>query len=95
MGERDIRPIWWQRLFDFYPFFIGASGGSTLFRDNEVGFENQAAIDVFAFLSGVATLAGTFRRHFSREGIRSISKESKQTSRARGRLPQVQKFAPQ
>ena len=22
MGERDIRPIWWQRLYDFYPFYI-------------------------------------------------------------------------
>src|SRR2546425_7467571 len=47
--SRDIRPIWWQRLFDFYPFFIGASGGSTLFRNDDVAFENRAAVDVFAF----------------------------------------------
>src|ERR1041384_4463528 len=49
MGERDIRPIWWQRLFDFYPFYIAASGGAMLFRGDEIAFENQAAVDVFQF----------------------------------------------
>ena len=28
-GERDIRPIWWQRMFDFYPFYLAASEGQT------------------------------------------------------------------
>ncbi len=49
MGERDIRPIWWQRLFDFYPFYIAASGGRTLFEGGEVAFENQTAVEVFRF----------------------------------------------
>ncbi len=49
MGERDIRPIWWQRLFDFYPFYIAASGGMTLFERDSVVFDNQAAVDVFGF----------------------------------------------
>jgi multiple sugar transport system substrate-binding protein len=49
MGERDVRPIWWQRLFDFYPFYIAASGGRTLFADQQIAFENDAAVDVFGF----------------------------------------------
>ena len=39
MGERDIRPIWWQRLFDFYPCYIAASGGQTLFTHDDVPAE--------------------------------------------------------
>ena len=49
MGERDIRPIWWQRLFDFYPFYIAASGGLTLFRNGEADFRNVHAEKVFQF----------------------------------------------
>jgi multiple sugar transport system substrate-binding protein len=49
MGERDIRPIWWQRLFDFYPFYIAATNGKTLFENGQVAFANQAAESVFAF----------------------------------------------
>jgi multiple sugar transport system substrate-binding protein len=49
MGERDIRPIWWQRLFDFYPFYIGASGGQTLFEAGSVAFENKHAEQVIGF----------------------------------------------
>jgi multiple sugar transport system substrate-binding protein len=49
MGERDVRPIWWQRLFDFYPFYIAASGGGTLFANGEVAFDNKAGQHVLAF----------------------------------------------
>jgi multiple sugar transport system substrate-binding protein len=50
MGERDIRPIWWQRLFDFYPFYIAASNGETLFnKDDEANFDNQYAREVLGF----------------------------------------------
>ncbi len=48
-GERDIRPIWWQRLFDVYPFLIAASGGHTLFEKGEPAFATPAAEGVFAF----------------------------------------------
>ena len=48
MGERDIRPIWWQRLFDFYPFYIAASGGRTLFQRGDVSVDKDAASAVFA-----------------------------------------------
>jgi multiple sugar transport system substrate-binding protein len=49
MGERDIRPIWWQRLFDFYPFYIAASEGKTLFTGGRVSFDDRYAEEVFAF----------------------------------------------
>jgi len=49
MGERDTRPIWWQRLFDFYPFYIAASGGKTLFNNGITAFENEDARKVFGF----------------------------------------------
>jgi len=49
MGERDIRPIWWQRLMDFYPFYIAASNGGMLFEDGRVAFGNRASETVLAF----------------------------------------------
>jgi multiple sugar transport system substrate-binding protein len=49
MGERDIRPIWWQRLMDFYPFYIAASNGKTLFTNGEVTFGDKSAAQVFGF----------------------------------------------
>jgi len=49
VGERDIRPIWWQRMFDFYPFYLAASGGQPLFRGDSVAFGNFSAEEVFTF----------------------------------------------
>lgn len=49
MNYRNIKPIWWQRLFDFYPFYIAASGGNTLFNKNVIDFNNQHSVQVFAF----------------------------------------------
>ena len=49
MGDRDVRPIWWQRLFDFYPFYIAASGGRTLLTAGRPSFGDSSAAGVFAF----------------------------------------------
>lgn len=49
MGYRDIRPIWWQRYFDFFAFYIGASGGQTLFDEGRVQVDEAAATEVFGF----------------------------------------------
>jgi multiple sugar transport system substrate-binding protein len=49
MGERDIRPIWWQRLFDLFPFYIAASGGRTFFSGEHFDPDRHAASEVFAF----------------------------------------------
>lgn len=49
MIYRNIKPIWWQRLFDYYPFYIGASGGKTLFNKNVINFNNNHSVEVFDF----------------------------------------------
>ncbi|HLP16680.1 MAG TPA: extracellular solute-binding protein [Bacteroidota bacterium] len=49
MGERDIRPIWWQRWFDFYTFYIAATDGQTLFSNSDVSFGNAQAEEVMGF----------------------------------------------
>jgi len=43
----DVR--WWQRFFDFYAFYIAASGGRTLLEGGKVNFEDSAAVQVFRF----------------------------------------------
>ena len=54
IGYRDTRPIWWQRYFDYYPFYIAASGGRTLFdaRGN-VALDRAASDAVFGFFQQV------------------------------------------
>ena len=49
IGERDVRPIWWQKFFDFISFYIAASGGRTLFDHGEPDFDNPVSAGVFAF----------------------------------------------
>ncbi|NOX88616.1 MAG: extracellular solute-binding protein [Calditrichaeota bacterium] len=49
MLYREVKPIWWQRLFDYYPFYICASGGKTLFKGDVIDFNNDASVKVFAF----------------------------------------------
>lgn len=53
MSYRNIQPIWWQRLFDFFPFYIAASGGKTLFRHGLIDFQNEAAVETFRFFQKV------------------------------------------
>jgi multiple sugar transport system substrate-binding protein len=59
MGYRDIRPIWWQRYFDYYSFYIGASSGGTLFRDGELDIDTMASNKVFEFFHALYA-----NRHF-------------------------------
>lgn len=49
MGYRDIRPIWWQRYYDFYTSYIAASGGKTLFNQGELAIDEHASEEVFGF----------------------------------------------
>ena len=52
MAYRNVKPIWWQRLFDFYPLYIAASGGKTLFKkDGTIDFNNIHSLQVVEFLS--------------------------------------------
>jgi len=93
MGERDIRPIWWQRLFDFYPFYIAASNGRTLFANGEVAFENEAAEKVFSFFQECYA-----RRYFPRtffQGGDPFILEKKATHFGGAwHIAQIHKFAP-
>lgn len=45
----DINVKWWLRYFDFYTFYLAASGGQTLIKNRQVIFENEAAVAVFRF----------------------------------------------
>ncbi|MCG2716190.1 MAG: extracellular solute-binding protein [Candidatus Marinimicrobia bacterium] len=49
LSHRDTKPIWWQRFFDYYTFYIAASGGQTLFEGSEIIFNNEASVKVFDF----------------------------------------------
>lgn len=53
MGYRDIRPIWWQRYFDFYSFYIAASGGMTFYRGGEPALDEAATEQVLRFFADV------------------------------------------
>ena len=53
MGISDIRMLWWQRFFDFYPLYLAASGGNTLVAGDSVLFENESAVAVMNFLQTV------------------------------------------
>jgi len=50
IGVINVNPVWWHRFFDFYAMYIAASGGRTLFKNGEVDFDNEYAVDVFRFL---------------------------------------------
>ncbi len=47
LSHRDTKPIWWQRFFDYYTFYIAASGGKTLFDGADIIFNNEASVKVF------------------------------------------------
>jgi multiple sugar transport system substrate-binding protein len=49
MGFRDIRPIWWQRYYDYYTSYITASGGKTFFDKGELAIDRKASDQVFSF----------------------------------------------
>ncbi len=49
MGYRDIRPVWWQRFFDFFALYKAASYGKPFTRNGEVVADTQAVREVFSF----------------------------------------------
>lgn len=56
MGYRDIRPIWWQRYFDFFSLYIGASEGQTLFDTRgDLAIDTTATREVYGFLQALYT----------------------------------------
>ncbi|MBA2422009.1 MAG: extracellular solute-binding protein [Chitinophagales bacterium] len=52
-GYTEVKPIWYERLFNFYPLYLAASGGASLIRDNKAVFNNEYAVEVFRFLQSL------------------------------------------
>jgi multiple sugar transport system substrate-binding protein len=50
IGYTSVQPIWYQRLFNFYPLYLAASGGAPLIENKRAVFNNPYAVQVFAFL---------------------------------------------
>ncbi|RMF61435.1 MAG: sugar ABC transporter substrate-binding protein, partial [Bacteroidetes bacterium] len=61
IGYRDIQPIWHQRFFDYYAFYVAASGGKTLFRNGRLDLDTTASNRVFDFFRSLYA-AGYFPR---------------------------------
>lgn len=93
MGERDVRPIWWQRLFDFYPFYIAASNGKTLFKGDTVAFENEYAEKAFAFFQKCYANQYYPRTYFQGGDPFLLEKKASHIS-GPWEVPAIQKFAP-
>lgn len=52
-GYTEVKPIWYQMRFNFYPLYLAASSGSSLIKDNKAAFNNKFAIGVFRFLQSL------------------------------------------
>lgn len=55
LGYTEVKAIWYQRLFNFYPLYLAASGGASLLtikpgQKARAAFNNRYAIEVFRFL---------------------------------------------
>ncbi len=50
VGYTEVKVIWYQRFFNFYPLYLAASHGGSLVKDNKAAFNNEYAIGVFRFL---------------------------------------------
>jgi multiple sugar transport system substrate-binding protein len=52
-GYTEVKAIWYQRLFNFYPLYLAASGGAPLIVNNKAAFNNKYAVEVFQFLQSL------------------------------------------
>jgi multiple sugar transport system substrate-binding protein len=62
IGYSNVLVSWWQRLFDFYPIYLAASGGAKLVDGNRIVFDNKFAVTAFSFLQTLYT-----NNYFSKE----------------------------
>jgi len=67
-GYTEVKAIWYQRLFNFYPLYLAASGGAPLIINNKAAFNNKYAIGVFRFLQSLYN-----NEYFSRESSAASS----------------------
>ncbi|MFC2084661.1 extracellular solute-binding protein [Bacteroidota bacterium] len=52
-GYSEVKVDWWQRFFDYYPLYLGASGGASLVENNRAVFNNEYSVQVFTFLQNI------------------------------------------
>ncbi len=64
IGFTEVKVIWYQRFFNFYPLYLAASGGGSLVKDNQAAFDNEHAVDVFRFLQKLY-----IKNYFSKERL--------------------------
>ncbi|MFD1144831.1 extracellular solute-binding protein [Larkinella insperata] len=64
LGYTEVKPIWYQRLFNFYPLYLAASNGAPLLVNNRAVFNNRHAVGVFRFLQELYK-----RDYFARERL--------------------------
>jgi multiple sugar transport system substrate-binding protein len=64
LGYTEVKVIWYQRFFNFYPLYLAASKGGSLVKDNKAAFNNRHAVDVFRFLQELY-----IKEYFSRERL--------------------------
>jgi multiple sugar transport system substrate-binding protein len=64
IGFTEVKVIWYQRFFNFYPLYLAASNGGSLVKDNKAAFNNEHAVGVFRFLQKLYD-----REYFSRERL--------------------------
>jgi len=50
VGYTEVKVLWYQRFFNFYPLYLAASKGGSLVKDNRAAFNNEHAVGVFRFL---------------------------------------------
>jgi multiple sugar transport system substrate-binding protein len=62
IGYTSVLPIWYQRLFNFYPLYLAASNGAPLIENNRAAFDNQYSVEVFTFLQELYN-----KNYFSRQ----------------------------
>lgn len=63
-GYSEVLPTWWQRLFDYYPLYLAASGGKPLIKNDKAVFNNKYSLQVFNFLRTLYK-----NNYFSRERL--------------------------
>ncbi len=52
-GYTEVKAIWYERLFNYYPLYLAASGGAPLIVNNKAAFNNKHSVAVFRFLQSL------------------------------------------
>jgi len=95
IGYTSVKPIWYQRLFNFYPLYLAASNGGSLIKNDRAAFNNEHAVAVFSFLSKLYD-----NGYFSRQQMTSsqdpfVMQKSATLFTGPWQVPYLEKFKPE